>query len=251
MPYVNPLDPATPAAGAFLSEGDDRIRELKLAIRERLLTVFADVDVNPLAFIAGIIATAALANNAVSTTKIADNAVTTLKLIDAAVTNAKVAGGLDGSKIADATIDTLQLKDASVTAAKLAAGAAVPDGSITDIKIANDTIEVEKLSNAAKALIAITKTVTVTVITGSQGSDSNTEVASAALVGAAFNDAVEVGIPDADGWTAAELTNTWFAYVDAVGHVKMRVQNNTGGAKAWPGGDFKLRITKSATDWGL
>lgn len=251
MPYANPLDPATPAAGAFLSEGDDRIRELKLAIRERLLTIFADVDVNPLAFIAGIIATAALANNAVSTVKIADNAVTSLKIIDDAVTNSKVAGGISGAKLADATVDTLQLKDASVTAAKLAAGAAVPDGSITNVKIANDTIEVEKLSNTAKALVAITKTITVTVITGNQGSDSNVEVASAAFAGAAFNDSVEIGYPDADGWTAAELTNTWFAYVDAAAHVKMRVQNNTGGNKAWPGGDFKLRITKSATDWGL
>ena len=101
MPYSNPLDPTTPADTDLRSQGDDRIREVKAALLERLLTVFVDMNINPLAFIAGVIPTAALANLAVATAKLADLSVTPAKLAllavttptinDLAVTNPKVA----------------------------------------------------------------------------------------------------------------------------------------------------------------
>lgn len=48
MAYVNPLDAATPAATDPVSQGDDRIRESKAALIERLLTVFVDLSADPL-----------------------------------------------------------------------------------------------------------------------------------------------------------------------------------------------------------
>lgn len=48
MAYSNPLDPSTPSGSDPLAQGDDRIREAKGAIRERLATLVEDVDVDPL-----------------------------------------------------------------------------------------------------------------------------------------------------------------------------------------------------------
>lgn len=48
MAYADPLDPVTPAGSEGLVNGDDRIREMKRAIIQRLLSVFVDVDVDPL-----------------------------------------------------------------------------------------------------------------------------------------------------------------------------------------------------------
>lgn len=48
MVYVNPLDPATPAATDPVGQGDDRMRELKAAVIERLASVFVDVNTDPM-----------------------------------------------------------------------------------------------------------------------------------------------------------------------------------------------------------
>lgn len=48
MAYTNPLDPATPADTDPVAQGDDRMRELKAAIIERLETLVEDVDADPL-----------------------------------------------------------------------------------------------------------------------------------------------------------------------------------------------------------
>lgn len=48
MAYSNPLDPSTPSGSDPLAQGDDRLREAKGAIRERLATLVEDVDVDPL-----------------------------------------------------------------------------------------------------------------------------------------------------------------------------------------------------------
>lgn len=48
MPYADPLDPLTPGGSAGLVDGDDRIREMKRAIIQRLGSIVVDVDANPL-----------------------------------------------------------------------------------------------------------------------------------------------------------------------------------------------------------
>lgn len=90
MAYVDPLDVATPASGTDVSQGDDRIRELKRALVERLQKVFVDLNVDPLTFIAGIIPTSALADLSVTTAKLANMNVTSGKLADSAVETGKI-----------------------------------------------------------------------------------------------------------------------------------------------------------------
>lgn len=48
MAYVDPLDPLTPAGSDGIVNGDDRIRELKRALIQRLSTVFVDTNADPL-----------------------------------------------------------------------------------------------------------------------------------------------------------------------------------------------------------
>lgn len=132
MPYSNPLDPTTPSSTALRSEGDDRIREAKAAIRERLLTIFQNVDANPLAFIAGIIPNAALGSDIVITTARLDNlAVTTPKVADSAITTPKVADdAITFAKLLTAMRSKMpQFRSAIVSLPSLTAFAA---GSVTD-----------------------------------------------------------------------------------------------------------------------
>lgn len=65
MPYTNPLDATTPLDTDLLSAGDDSIRELKAAIRERLLTAFVDVDADPLQLLP-----AAIQDNSIGVSKL-------------------------------------------------------------------------------------------------------------------------------------------------------------------------------------
>ena len=48
MPYADPLDPLTPPGSEGMVQGDDRIRELKRALIQRLLSIVVDVDAVPL-----------------------------------------------------------------------------------------------------------------------------------------------------------------------------------------------------------
>lgn len=47
MAYTNPLDPTTPAATDQVKDGDDRIREAKAALIERIQTFFTDTEAQP------------------------------------------------------------------------------------------------------------------------------------------------------------------------------------------------------------
>lgn len=285
MPYTDPLDPATPIAAEAASQGDDRIRALKLAINERMADLANGWPAGPLSLKIPLlyILTGMLADKAVTGAKIADATITALQLadlsvgtaelIDQAVTGDKIGANavdtvhvallaitdaliasVDGSKIIDNSIDgAAKLLDASVTASKLAAigTAGIADGAITTAKIADLNITIAKLAVLLKDVLSVTKFVDVVVVAGNQGSDSHTEVAAAVFPGAAINDVVAIGFPNIGAWGAAERTNTWMGYVDAAGHVKLDVQNNTSGAKNWPGGTLRLSITKSASNWGL
>lgn len=52
MPYADVFDLTTPTGAEGLSNGDDRIREFKRALSQRLLTLVEDVDADPLVLLA-------------------------------------------------------------------------------------------------------------------------------------------------------------------------------------------------------
>lgn len=127
MPYTDPLDPATPISTEAAGQGDDRIRELKRALIERLETAFTDLDADPLKLIDGSID---------PTTMFADGSISGAKLTNGTVTLAKLAGlpGIaDGSvtnpKIADGAVTETKIADDAVTAAK------IPDGTLRRAKL--------------------------------------------------------------------------------------------------------------------
>lgn len=139
MAYADALDPLIPAGSEKRKFGDDDIRQLTRAVRQRLASFFNDVDIDPLTPKNLSIAGAALVDLAVLTAKIADLAVTTGKLADGSVTAAKLAalavatanivdGAVTQAKHANLSVGTAQIIDAAVTAAKLAAGAVLPGG---------------------------------------------------------------------------------------------------------------------------
>lgn len=190
MPFSNPLDPATPSGGSNANQLDDRIREVKAALIERLLTLVTDVDLNPLVMKPLTVPVGALVDNAVTTVKIADNAitqpkmadnsvgtaeiidlnVTTAKINDLAVTGAKIAAGavttakmaavsVDDTILADNAVKTAKILDANVTAAKLAANAVttvkILDAAVTTAKIADAAVNTVKIAPVEQALMAI------------------------------------------------------------------------------------------------
>lgn len=144
MPYVNSLDPASPPDNQAVSLGDDRIRETRGGIKERLETVFTGIDVDPLAFQPGIIPGAAIADSAITAAKILDGSVGAFELSDAAVETAK---------LADSAVTTAKLIDGAVTSAKIGAGevntANIADGAVTGPKLGDDTVTDAKIQNLA------------------------------------------------------------------------------------------------------
>lgn len=55
MAYPTTLDPTTPTDASWAYQGDDEIRKTKQAFIERLLTVFVDLDADPLEFKPGVV----------------------------------------------------------------------------------------------------------------------------------------------------------------------------------------------------
>lgn len=147
MAYADPVDAATPADTDISGQGDDKIREFKRGIRQRLASFFQNVDNDPLVPIPGLIPVdtflddtfpgaklvadsiptakllhtdtipadmviaASIKNLEVTTPKLADDAVTTPKIADHAVTRLQ---------LADDAVETSVIKDKQVTAAKIA-----------------------------------------------------------------------------------------------------------------------------------
>jgi len=134
------LDETKPAGGDERRFGDDVIRQHIRAIRQRLSSVFVDIDVDPMVAKPGIIPGTAIADLGVATGKLADAGVTQAKLAKPSVGNPELINlAVDTGKLADGSVTqpklgalavgTGQLAAAAVTAAKLAANAVVP-GSI-------------------------------------------------------------------------------------------------------------------------
>lgn len=93
MPYSGVWDETTPNDETDLEQGQAAIRALRLDIRERLETIFASIDTDPLTFLASVVTTAALQDLAVTAAKLADNAV-----VD------RVVHDLSGAKVAARTL---------------------------------------------------------------------------------------------------------------------------------------------------
>ena len=166
MPLVEPYDPATPADVHDLSQGDDRIRELKRALTERLVRVWSNwPNGDPMTWVAGIVPGSALANLSIASAHIIDRNVTSAKIALDAIIQELIADGAVGSdqianlavisgKIADLAITTGKIADLAVTDAKIAsvAGAKIADNTIATAKYADLSVTTAKI-----ALLAITE----------------------------------------------------------------------------------------------
>jgi len=105
------LDQTKPLGTDERRFGDDVIRQHIRAIRQRLSSVFVDIDVDPMVAKPGIIPGTAIADLGVATGKLADGGVTQVKLAKPSVGTAE---------LIDANVTNAKLGPASVTQAKLA-----------------------------------------------------------------------------------------------------------------------------------
>lgn len=139
MAYADPLDQTAPAGSDDRRFGDDTIRQHIRAIRQRLSSIFVDIDADPMVLKDATVGTTQLIDAAVSLAKLADAIVSTAKLQDGSVTQAKLANLAVGTaqlidqaatqaKLGLLSVGTAQLIDGAVAAAKLAAGAVLPGG---------------------------------------------------------------------------------------------------------------------------
>lgn len=263
MTYPDSLDPTKPSDANYLREGDDRIRETRAAIRERLLTIFTDPDADPLVFIAGIINGAALADNAVSAAKLADNAVDTAAIIDGAVTDVKIAN-VNGSKLADSTVATAKIPDGAIVTSKLASGAVsidkiqddavsgskIADGGIANSKLIDDTLTGSKLAVALRQILVKQQHTDFAVATFSLATNTIWDSPDVAIPGITEFDSLIVSVESAAaGWAAAMKLVTFYAYVAAAGIAKLRLQNNSGGPATVPNSNWRILALRRYSDW--
>lgn len=142
----------TPDDSALLGQGDDRIRELKRQLRDRLLTLTTDPDADPLILAAGTVPTAAIQDNAVTTAKLGNKAVTATQIADETITANQIApNAIGASELADAAVDTAAIADAAVTDAKIAgvSGSKLSDGSVGTAKLADNAVNSAKLADGS------------------------------------------------------------------------------------------------------
>lgn len=152
MAYADPVDPATPGDPDIAGQGDDRIREFKRGIRQRLMSFFIDVDADPLVpkhasipvdvfnddsvdgkflkvasvpadrVIGGGGGGGAPGPNTVNSAALQDNSVTNLKIGDNAVDERTIApDSVGNSEMKDDAINTAEIVDNAITRPKIAA----------------------------------------------------------------------------------------------------------------------------------
>jgi hypothetical protein len=157
MAYADPLDPATPGDGNFAGQGDDRIREFKRALIQRLETFFADVDADPMVPIVGIIPDAAVTGLAHINTQLAtffvDPLAVTLVPKDNSIPQSAIIGG---GSAGEGSVNTAALQDRSVTEPKLADDSVsvrtLIDDAVTGPAIKNGEVSTPKLGDGAATL---------------------------------------------------------------------------------------------------
>lgn len=288
-PLVEVYDPATPADIDQSGQGDDRIRELKRALTERLARVWPNwPNGDPLTWTNGIIPSAAitfaaggvpaasLPAKSVTQALLALLSVGTPELIDLAVTAAKIANGavgdaqlgaFPGSHINDNTIPGVKLIDASIGSSKYAllsvltgilADGAVTTAKLADLSVSNQkvidaTLEIAKLSATARGLIAVTKYVDIAVALTTLGARATLTLAPVALAGVVQNDFVAVAYPD-EFLGILDGSQRKLLAIDAIADanaISLVLRNNNDGPLDFPAAAVRCRVTKSATDWGL
>jgi hypothetical protein len=149
MAYADPIDPVTPTDADISGQGDDKIREFKRAVRQRLASFFIDPDADPLVPKVGSVpddvfpvntfdgariivnsipydrlqpapGAGTAPANSVGTVALQDGSVTEPKLGPAAVTTAKIADGtVTGPKLAANSTNTANIVDSAVVRSKL------------------------------------------------------------------------------------------------------------------------------------
>jgi hypothetical protein len=263
MAYANPLNPATPADGNFLREGDDRIRELKAALIERLQTIIQNIDTQPLAFIAGIIPTAAIADGAITLPKMAGNSVSTNTLVDGAATDPKIVS-VNGSKLFDGSVAGAKLADDTVTGSKIASGAIgvneladdavggakIIDAGIANSKLIDNSLTDAKLSAALRQNLVKQNHTDFQVLTFSLATNTSWDSADLPIGGVIELDSLVVSMESAAvGWVAAMKLITFYAYVSSTGNVRLRLQNNTGGPVTIPTSNWRILALRRYSDW--
>lgn len=264
MAYSNPLNPSTPADGNFLREGDDRIRELKSAIIERLETIFQSLDADPLVFINSVITNSALADTIVGTSKLIDASVTNPKIADGAVTDAKIVG-MDGGKLTDGTVANAKLQDNSVTNSKLGDSAVatpeladaavttpkIADAAVTATKVADNSLDDTKLAPHLRTNLLKQGYSDVTIGTFTLPDNTPWDSGDIVIPGAVETDVVLVTPKgsQAIGWTNPMKLITYVGIISAPGVAKIRLQNNTGGPIVIPTADWRIVAIRRYSDW--
>lgn len=141
MPFLEPLDPATPDGSASAGEGDDRIRELKRAIIERVESFFVDIEGDPwVPKLDAINLAAVISDNTVPGAKLQDNSISLSKLASLPDVT-----GIVTTQIADGAITTPKLADDAVTNDKLA------DNAVGSAQIASSVVRRVHLYGGLKA----------------------------------------------------------------------------------------------------
>lgn len=263
MSYANSLNPAQPADGNYLREGDDRIRETRAGFIERMETVFQSVDGQPLVFIAGIIPTAALADGAITLVKMAPNSVSTNTLVDNSVTDGKIVG-LDGSKLVDNSIAGSKLQDNSVSNSKIAdssvgtaeladgavGGTKLADNGILNSKIIDDVLTDTKFSPGLRQNLVKQQHTDFSVSTFVLATNTSWDSPDIAIPGITEFDSLIVSMESAaSAWAAAVKLITFYAFVSAPGVAKLRLQNNTGGPATIPSSNWRILALRRYSDW--
>lgn len=170
MAYADPLDPATPGDGNFAGQGDDRIREFKRAMIQRLETFFADVDADPMVPIVGIIPDAAVPGLAHINTQLGtfftDPLAVTLVPKDDSIPQSAIMGG---GSAAEGGTNTAALQDHAVTEPKLADDSVslrtIQDNAVTGPAIKDAEVSTPKLGDGAATLAKINSEVKDVVYT--------------------------------------------------------------------------------------
>lgn len=288
MPYADPFDATTPTDANPVGQGDDRIRELKRAINQRMADLangwpdgplslkipnlyivaamianktitaaqIADATITALQLADGAVGTAELANGAVTDDKLAALAVATANVQLEAITDALIAS-VGGGKIVDDTITTAKYKDASVTKAKLA-NLSVDTGQLIDLavtaaKMADSTITMAKLSAALMGKLGVPKYVDLAIAADiAIASRATSTLADIAFPGAVAGDGVIVGLPAsyAAATDGSQDKLVMMAAVAKADAITPVLRNNNDGANTWHAGTVRFWITKSASAWG-